>query len=1728
MDASSILRIVPFAESINETSAAIYALEAECLRGSSIIVEGITTGTALVRAKLSHPTFQDVQSDEVKLLVIDNLIIIPSRDVYIMINTAVKYTVKRFRQNSMIDVEMPSTQFEFVLSNTTVAVLHEPSSNVIGRVLGYTQVTLVDKNMKDQISTRQPTVGIYVNEPDHLGFSITSGDVWILESKREYFVTVNVFDKLNHKLYVGGNIQITTEFPKSHFDVSYSSDNGSYHETKTLTSGKIVLHAVLSKITLFITGEIVVLDPPVRGKQNVIIYNPVTVTPAVLAFPWIPNGSDHYKYQLEATGGSGQYSWSSDATTIASVNIRGLLTTTADTGFTIVKAHDTENLLHYGQSKVYILPPDNLKFVPSRVEVEIGTKLKIPLAAAAFSLPESDDLLFFDDCRKMNLTISVTDPSIFQVLGTSDEFDDIITPGCTSVYLKALRQGYVIVTAGYQYKNITIKATVTVAAYLPLKALDPVDIAVVTLGSAKNFIIQGGPQPWVHDRSTHYEKVNSEKLALISIRTDVIPQHPFGEQSSLHYYHVTCKELGEQNIVVTIGNNPSKTNSYPASSNITLRFACMIPATLNLEPDVQLPEITDRTFSLQDCQSPNKEFHVRSPQDLKLRISLRDNKNRLFDNFTSLEILWTSSNYDMASFDRSNETDIEMTYEEDMFGPYMKMISYQVCQLKVKQGSVTIKSTIMKYRVVILRNAGVGDEENLKKHLSASIKLSLTSDIRIEPTQAAIFNHPFNKVELRIFGGSGKYQVKGSDDDIASLSSLKSSVKITPKMTGIYTLTVYDQCLDSPNPAMANIRISDIDRILVTVVDKVELGHVINCSVMVIDELNNPLLVSQLDLLNLTPRLSRDLVNVKLSGKSGLDTTLYILRGVAIGNTILTYTAHPANKPQITSEPKHVQVFPPLKLDPRYIILIPGATFQLIATGGPYPQVTTLFNIKNDSVASVSSVGLITARIPGKTFVTGLVEANDPQSGHAIIFSEDHVIVEVIRLTGIKIYTPSSNVVTNTETALRAVGLNDETPFSFGNIIPHLEFHWSSSNIDVCKLKSLYDKSGVTVDYERPFRVVLSCKHPGEVIIKLKAVFADPTYEQAILTADLFDDVRIQVYEKLQLVVPRNGHLLLPHDVTTRIKTKRDGGRLSYSIMNVCSQSRDKDSQALLTIDHRGHVKTGMISGTAGIVVTSREDFGVNQTVVVHVEVKSVLSISLEPLSSVYTLFEKHHALPVGITAIFSISLHDNIGRKFDSANVYVKHRLNRFDSIHVTQGQDNGTYSIRAHNDGEAILNVWLVSSPHIVDFIHLKATEAITPFTPIYYLGEMICFKETVIGDEDSGVWWTSKENVLNIDGVTGVAMATGSGNTLVYYNASSWQPTYIEVKVVLSDVDIYIEDIKTISNSLGPNINGSYLVRVDFASQRKTPLTGCSDVIIQNEPAASSVEFPFSCSLSFEHFTSLSVNNVFYVKPGYKLGKSACFIFTRTLSKDDAILLTSSQPNLIITVTLSDKDNAAYKKSKSTELDFYPSFVLEKHEVFLSALSPVVTVKIFASDDMMKSLKVSVSSSLISANIHYGNVAYVDISLVDTKISTLDDVTIEINSDLTFQSETVTIVFQSTKPTPAASLNTNNVKEQCLGPDCQKSSIFTLDDALLILLPLFVILWLFFVCRPVQRIPPPSRTSPYLYQSPYPNHIFMDDAYCQCDVSPGRRRHSPILGRRTPGSSPRDYLVSLNNQW
>jgi hypothetical protein len=50
-------------------------------------------------------------------------------------------------------------------------------------------------------------------------------------------------------------------------------------------------------------------------------------------------------------------------------------------------AYQATTIFIFATFQVNVLPPDNLKFVPSKVEVEIGTKLKLPVAAAAYLTP---------------------------------------------------------------------------------------------------------------------------------------------------------------------------------------------------------------------------------------------------------------------------------------------------------------------------------------------------------------------------------------------------------------------------------------------------------------------------------------------------------------------------------------------------------------------------------------------------------------------------------------------------------------------------------------------------------------------------------------------------------------------------------------------------------------------------------------------------------------------------------------------------------------------------------------------------------------------------------------------------------------------------------------------------------------------------------------------------------------------------------------------------------------------------------------------------------------------------------------------------------------------------------------------------------------------------------------------------------------------------------------------
>ena len=90
---------------------------------------------------------QDVPPSVVKLLVIENLMLVPSMDVYILPFSFLHYQVQRRKHGIMEVVPLPSPHHSLHLTNSIVAQLRNSTSRVLGVELGFTEVVLEDHSI---------------------------------------------------------------------------------------------------------------------------------------------------------------------------------------------------------------------------------------------------------------------------------------------------------------------------------------------------------------------------------------------------------------------------------------------------------------------------------------------------------------------------------------------------------------------------------------------------------------------------------------------------------------------------------------------------------------------------------------------------------------------------------------------------------------------------------------------------------------------------------------------------------------------------------------------------------------------------------------------------------------------------------------------------------------------------------------------------------------------------------------------------------------------------------------------------------------------------------------------------------------------------------------------------------------------------------------------------------------------------------------------------------------------------------------------------------------------------------------------------------------------------------------------------------------------------------------------------------------------------------------------
>ena len=331
-----------------------------------------------------------------------------------------------------------------------------------------------------------------------------------------------------------------------------------------------------------------------------------------------------------------------------------------------------------------------MMFLPSRVEAAVGTTLSLPLQVrGTITLGNGEQLLEpFSDCRRMSLSIVSSETSVFNVTMDTEagtvqirascppeaaQMKDasfgvlccsylysilhvyaqhrthaftlisIFPPdpaslprnACLSLTALAVLPGHTKLTVQYTHSDIQLETSVIIASYLPLSPIHPPDIAVLTLGASYDFLFEGGPAPWVLDKSKYYQRLSAHVPSQLSLYRWSDGSVGVGQ----HVWRVTCRDLGEQELELEVGNGPTLKNPHPASEVARATVSCALPVSMTIYPVVDL---TNECPLLQSSNQ-NARFPVKAGHTLELEVKIFDAENRAFSNFSSLEWKWGSS-----------------------------------------------------------------------------------------------------------------------------------------------------------------------------------------------------------------------------------------------------------------------------------------------------------------------------------------------------------------------------------------------------------------------------------------------------------------------------------------------------------------------------------------------------------------------------------------------------------------------------------------------------------------------------------------------------------------------------------------------------------------------------------------------------------------------------------------------------------------------------------------------------------------------------------------------------------------------------------------------------------------------------------------------------------------------------------------------------------------------------
>jgi nuclear pore complex protein Nup210 len=1269
-----------------------------------------------------------------------------------------------------------------------------------------------------------------------------------------------------------------------YFTVSHRTKNNGIHHVLPTKEGVVDVTVTLEKVGNDKLGYLTNFKP-ITVTEEVVIAKRVRIIPDLtkLLLPYDPEA--RHSYQLAAEGGSRQYIWSSSNSSTVSVNAQGMVVSHRP-GTATIKVADERDPYNRDQIDVVVAVPKVITFANGPREAEVDTSLV--LAITMYDNDASGQT--FHNCSALPLTWNI---SIAEIFANPVQVPCSTFPGgappkaCACASVVALKEGQARAHVTYlgfgpevdinnlpskeerellhktlPERTASITANTQIAAFRGLRVSPP--SILVTFGASYPLSVSGGPQPWQYQQ-TLSPLIRPEKTSSVEVAH---PTNPSGLVGGPSLFPITCLKLDEQVIHVSVGNPASFSNMQPVKVTRNVLFRCENPHKLFVFPNLRDGVVAERgdiandviitsTSSCAEGEIPDlRTLHTLAKEDrfrvLPTKYKLRNNRSvpfnltifnengHLFDNFTSLLVDWHISNESLVTFAPTTDP--------------LEAKTHRILNLAALEGVVRIRVSIRGYdHSVIGKLNAPAFPEYLK--LTQEFELTLSHNVRFDPPQISLYNHPLNKINLVTLSGSGYNQISVNDSSIASVNATvgDSNIIVIPRHPGVLRITATDICLTGSDLASAIVRVSDIHSINLKAADMVKVGDREIMEVEILDSMGNPFDASQHRFIEYKIHVEGTALEVE----KDKETKLQIIgRHVGV-STVSVSVTNIVSGVLVSSLPLQVHVYPNLRVWPRKLELLPNATFQLTTSGGPPFRSEISYQIEDVEIASVSNNGFVTARKIGSSTIKVSAYLTDASGFNKRVVDFGLVELEVKLLRGIRVHASTTRVLVGEEITLRVEGLDGETPFAWGNL--NVQFHWDVLNPEVLSLLPVYEKANVSLDEERGFSVRVRGKAPGLTRISVKVEHGPESMhlQTASITFEVVQVLALagsEIGEGFRSWQAQRSLLLAPG---ARYRLSPNVPQVRYTLIDHCASvaissesDREVDIGQVVDLDPKnpGLIQSNGVAGHAIIHAKERRD---GQVALIKVSVKPVHHLELRARTPVYS------NLPVGTIMEFDIVLRDELGQEFDSYDgvefeFYMNNQASLSSEIVRTNSTHRHQLRVKGLRPGKVFMLLKVSSFGQATDatrydgsfqrnlqhFQFLEVSNAILPWLPALHVGAEVTFSTSFIPDKSyRRIWSSDNEAIIKIDAETGVAVAGAvPGSAFVKHQSSVFTGTTVTVARV-SFVELNSDSCVVLSQER----NVTCVIGVRFFDASRNELRDIAGVIRQNINYQCATNFP-----------------------------------------------------------------------------------------------------------------------------------------------------------------------------------------------------------------------------------------------------------------------------------------------